>query len=186
MDDEVILQLYNERSEKALELTEEKYRGLIFSVAFRILRDADDSEECVNDVLLKAWETVPHSGVKNLGAYLTKLARNAAIDRLKYRSAEKRGAGETALIFEELEECIPSPRGGESLADELSVRELLTSFVSGLHGEERGVFLDRYFYAMTVPEIAKKRDSSEGKIAMRLLRTRKKLQKLLRKEGLRI
>ncbi len=186
MKDEGILQLYTERSERALELTEEKYRGLIFSVAFRILRDAHDSEECVNDVLLKAWEALPRTETKNLGAYLTKLARNAAIDRLKYRSAEKRGAGETALIFDELEECIPSPQGGEEFADELSVRELLTGFISGLHGEERGIFLDRYFFAMTVPEIAKKHSVSEGKIAMRLLRTRKKLQKLLRKEGFRI
>ena len=186
MNDESILQLYTERSERALELTEEKYRGLIFSVAFHILRDAHDSEECVNDVLLKAWEALPHGEVKNLGAYLTKLARNAAIDRLKYRSAEKRSAGETALIFEELEECIPSPQGGEEFADELSVRELLGGFISGLHGEERGVFLDRYFFAMTVPEIAKKRNTSEGKIAMRLLRTRKKLQKLLKKEGFQV
>lgn len=186
MDDEGILQLYTERSERALELTEEKYRGLIFSVAFHILRDAHDSEECVNDVLLKAWETLPHGGVKNLGAYLTKLARNAAIDRLKYRSAGKRSAGETALIFDELEECIPSPQGGEEFADELSVRDLLAGFISGLRGEERGVFLDRYFYAMTISEIAKKRGVSEGKIAMRLHRTRKKLQKLLRKEGFRI
>ena len=117
MNDESILQLYTERSERALELTEEKYRGLIFSVAFHIIRDAHDSEECVNDVLLKAWEALPHGEVKNLGAYLTKLARNAAIDRLKYRSAEKRSAGETALIFEELEECIPSPQGGEEFGN---------------------------------------------------------------------
>ena len=186
LDDARIIKLYRERCEEALKQTEEKYGGLIFSVAFRILASAADSEECVNDVLLKAWRSVPETEIGSLSAYLTKLARNAAIDRLKRRTADKRGAGETALILGELEECIPAPHGGDELSDDVSIRELLGRFVKTLSAEDRAVFLDRYFRALSIRETAEKHGSSEGRIAMRLSRRRKKLKRMLEKEDIRV
>ena len=182
MNDESIIELYRTRNEEAVKLTGEKYGGLIFAAANGILRDKADSDECVNDVLLKAWSSLP-ADIVSLPAYLTKLARNAALDRLRRRTAEKRSVGETALIFDELEECIPAPLGGEQLADGHALRELLGRFLEKLPRAERAVFMDRYYFALTAKEIAFKRGIPEGRIAMRLLRTRKKLKAFLEKEG---
>ena len=57
MEDAVIINLYFDRSEKAIQATEEKYSRYCFSIAWNILYDKEDSDECVNDTWLAAWSS---------------------------------------------------------------------------------------------------------------------------------
>ena len=50
MDDAQILDLYFERSERAIEETERKYGGYCFTLANAILNNRQDSEETVSDI----------------------------------------------------------------------------------------------------------------------------------------
>ena len=59
MEDAVIINLYFDRSEKAIQATEEKYSRYCFSIAWNILYDKEDSDECVNDTWLAAWSSIP-------------------------------------------------------------------------------------------------------------------------------
>lgn len=59
MEDERIVALFFERSELAIRALDDKYGALCRAVAFNILADAQDAEECVSDAYLGAWNAIP-------------------------------------------------------------------------------------------------------------------------------
>ena len=114
MDEAALLNLFAARDERAISETQQQYGGLCKRFADRILENSEDSEECVNDVLLKAWNTIPPQQPENLAAYLTTLTRHIALDRLKASRRLRRGGGQTAAVLDELSECIPAPDSVEA------------------------------------------------------------------------
>ena len=184
MDDEAILTLYNERRNEALAETEAKYGRLCYAVANRILSSPEDSEECVNDTWLHAWNAIPPEHPKIFSAWLARVTRNLAISRLRASGAAKRGGDGIPLVLDELAECIP---GGTEPERETEVRELETAvnrFLGLLKPLERDVFVARYFYGASHAELSARTGWSVGKTKTVLRRTRLKLQKHLKEEGL--
>lgn len=182
MDDSRIIELYFNRDEEAIAETARKYGAYCFAVAENILSDRSDSEECVNDTWLKAWNSIPPERPKVLRAFLCRITRNLALDRYAVLRAKKRGGGETELAIEELSECAD---GSADLFGEYARRELARSirgFVSSLPERERAVFVARYFYMESAAQIAKRFGLSENTVAPMLSRTRKKLRDHLEKE----
>ena len=59
MDDQLIIEKFRERSESAIQALSDKYGKLCYALANRILHNEQDAEECVNDTLLAAWNTIP-------------------------------------------------------------------------------------------------------------------------------
>ncbi|MBR2552363.1 MAG: RNA polymerase subunit sigma, partial [Erysipelotrichaceae bacterium] len=78
MDDYEIVELYWQRSENAIRESDRKYGRYCFKIAQNILFDRSDSEECVNDTWLRAWESMPPNRPERLGAYLGRITRNLA------------------------------------------------------------------------------------------------------------
>jgi len=184
MDDRQIIALYNERSEAALSETAKKYGRYCHTIAYNILRNEEDSEECVNDAWLRAWEAIPPQCPERLSAFLGKITRNLALNRYKHKNREKRGGGQTVLVLEELAECIPGTNSAEEAANEALLVEVLNRFLEGLPAEKRKIFMRRYWYVSSVKEIAEDFGLSESKVKMTLLRLRSKLKQTLEKEGI--
>lgn len=107
MEDNEILRLFNERDEEALRAVAEKFGRLCGSIARNILHNSEDVEECLNDTYLKAWESIPPAKPRVLSAYLAKIAKNISLNRYKSDHREKRGGGDTELVFDELAELEP-------------------------------------------------------------------------------
>ena len=59
MQDAEIVALYWERNERAIRETERQYGRYLFQIAHNILREREDSRECVNDTYLRAWNSMP-------------------------------------------------------------------------------------------------------------------------------
>lgn len=184
MDDRQIIALYNERSEAALSETAKKYGRYCRTVAYNILRNEEDSEECVNDTWMRAWESIPPRCPERLAAFLGKITRNLALNRYKHYSREKRGGGQTLLALEELTECIPATDGTEEAVEEALLVDALNRFLEGQPAEKRKVFLRRYWYLCSVKEIAEDFGLTESNVKMTLLRMRSKLKQTLEKEGI--
>ena len=72
MDDKQILDLYWERSEAAISETSKKYGKYCRYIAFNILHNDEDSEECVNDTYLRAWNSIPPNRPSVLKTFLGK------------------------------------------------------------------------------------------------------------------
>ena len=184
MDDNKIIELYWNRSEKAISETATKYGGYCYTIAYNILSNSEDSEESVNDTWLAAWNTMPPKRPKLLAAFLGKMTRYISLDRWKNRTAAKRGGGEVPLVLEELEECIS---GEDSVERECLQKEfamMMNLFLENLPETERKVFLCRYWYMDSIEDIAERFSFSESKVTSMLHRTRGKLRKMLEQEGI--
>jgi RNA polymerase sigma-70 factor (ECF subfamily) len=184
MDDQQIIDLYWARSENAISETAEKYGKYCHTIAYHILHNDEDSEECVNDTYLRAWEAMPPQRPHRLSAFLGKITRNLSLDRYKRLAAEKRGSGQVPLALDELLDCVPTGDSAEKTADDLALTESLNRFLGTLSVDSRRIFLRRYWYLTPVKEIAAEASISESKVKMSLLRSRKELKKFLEKEGI--
>ena len=183
MKDEEIVELYWERNEKALVETAAKYGYYCKKSAKNILGSADDADECFNDTLLRAWNSMPPNRPSNLKLYLAKLTRNLAYDRFRAFTAQKRGGMETALILEELNEGI-SPCDTENEISAKEIGESINRFLRSVSDRDRNVFLQRYFYVESIKLISKRNNMPVGSVSAILSRTRTKLKNHLIKEGL--
>ena len=183
MDDKRIVELFWERSESALIQTEKKYKNYIFGISRSILQRKEDVEECVNDTLNAAWNSIPPAKPDNLKVYLGRLVRNISINRyMKINAIKRRGEGD--LIFEELSEFLPDPASEYSIADEIALRDAVNYFLGTLPKLTRIVFLRRYWYFSSISEIASDYGLSTTNVKVMLHRTRTKFKKYLMKEGI--
>jgi RNA polymerase sigma-70 factor (ECF subfamily) len=159
-----------------------KYDKYLHRVAYNILYNTEDSDECVNDTYLKAWNSIPPTRPAVLKLFLAKITRNLALDRKDYNNAQKRGNGEYITPVEEIEETL----GGDNLSDlidEITLKDIINSFLEELPKETRIIFVKRYWLMDPISKIAKDLNCGESKIKMSLSRTREKLRKRLEKEG---
>lgn len=178
--DREIVEFFLERDERAVSAASSKYGKYLSAVALNVLGDRQDAEECVNDTLLKAWESIPPAEPTNLGGYLAKIAKNLSLNRLRRENTEKRG-GELTRVYEELGGCAGS--SVERSYEQKELIEAINAFLGGLAADKRDMFVLRYWYCMSVAELAERTGISENRAAVELFRTRKKLVKHLRKRG---
>ena len=182
MDDSKILDLYFERSEAAIHETDIKYGRLLRHIAYNILHTFHDSLECVDDAYMKAWETIPPERPQFFKAYLSKITRNISINR--YNANRRVSSINTGMALDELEECIPAASG--DLSDDIDLRDAINDFLASLGQTQRQIFVKRYFYMMTVREIAKDMYLTESNVKVTLMRVRDELRDHLEKAGITI
>lgn len=181
MTDHQIIDLYFQRSETAISATENTYGAYCRSIAIRILQNKEDAREVVNDTYWKVWNSIPPQCPNPLQSFLGKITRQLAINRLAQNTAQKRGGKTYALILEELTDC-----AGNTPADpteEIALRDALNTFLRQLSDKPRQIFIQRYWYMLSVAEIANETGLGQSSVKMQLLRTREKLKIYLQEEG---
>ena len=183
MTDDKIIQLFFQRKEVAIEETQKKYGSYCFKIANNILNNREDSEECLNDTWLKAWESIPPTRPAYLNLFLAKITRNFAINTYRSKHTHKSGKGEIALVLDELEECITGETDVETLYIAEELQSSINKFVRGLSEKDGNVFIRRYFYADSIKDISNRYYISENNVRVMLSRTRNKLKLRLEKEG---
>ena len=183
LDDSSITDLFFCRSEEAISRCAEKYGAYCGKICMNILCDGQDSEECLNDTWLSAWNAIPPQRPGSLGAFLGKIARNHALNRLAARTAAKR-RGDTVPL-EELGECVPDSRAADG-ADARELGRMISDFLKTQPESARRAFVCRYFYCDCVRDIAARLGFSEGKVKSLLFRTRAGLKKYLEGEGVQL
>ena len=183
MEDSQIIDLYWQRSADAIPETAGKYGAYCFTIADNILHSAEDSEACVNDTWLHAWNAMPPQRPSVLRMFLARITRNLSFDRFKARNAEKRGGGEIALVLDELGECLGGGADTEAAFEAQELRQCIRRFVRALPEREGNVLVRRYFFAEPVADIAKRYGLSENNVMVILSRTRRKLKAHLLKGG---
>ena len=183
MTDEMILALFFSRSEEAIAETEKKYGKYFRHIAKALLNSDEDAEEIVSDVYLKAWNRIPPEKPRFLKAYLGKITRSLAINRLEKNTAEKRGGGEYEAVLDELHELV-SGENGEDIHEQMALRDAMQNFLAAQPLHARRIFIIRYWYMSSITEIARDFAFSESKVKMTLLRMRESLKTFLKEEGI--
>ncbi len=184
MEDEKIVDLFWQRSDRAIAETERKYGRYCRTIACHICGMEEDAEECVNDTWFRAWNLMPDQRPTVLSAFLGRITRSISIDRIRAKNRLRRGGGEAVLTLDELEECIPGGTDPERALEEKELEKAIGRFVSTLPYTEKMIFILRYWYVAPIGEIAERLHFSEGKVKSVLFRTRRKLHTYLQEEGL--
>lgn len=184
MEDSQIVQMFMDRKEAAIEELDRKYNRYCFQIAWNILNSREDSEECVNDTWFRTWNYIPPKKPAILSSFIGKITRGLAIDRLRRKYAAKRVDMHMADVEAEtakLDSLIVNTV--EDKISEKEFYEILNGFLRQLAESDRDIFLRRYWHIDSIREIAARHGRTEGSVKNSLYRSRKKLYKLLEKEG---
>lgn len=182
MEDKKIVDLFFARSELAIAQAREKYGALCRKIAGNMLKNAEDAEECVNDTMLALWNAIPPARPQLLGAFIARITRNQAGNRLAYNTAQKRNA-QMAVSMEELSDCLAAPGTVEQEFEGRELTRVIEQFLLTLDDDSRNMFLRRYWFYDSVAEIASGFGVSKSKVKSVLFRAREKLRAHLIKEG---
>lgn len=181
MNDNEIIQLLFNKSEKAIVEINKQYGKLCHTLAFNILKNRQDAEECVNDAYLGVWNTIPPKRPNSFTAYLCRLVRNLSVNRYKYNAAEKRKTNYN-LCLEEIERYF----GTTELLEKITEKELtgyIETFLDSLTAQERFIFVRRFWYLDSYKSIAKATGLKEGALRVKMTRLKAELKKNLDKQG---
>ena len=182
MEDRSIVELYWDRSERAISETSNKYGKYCYAIAYHILADAGDADESVNDTYLGAWNAMPPHRPSVLSTFLGKITRRISINRWRERTADKRGGGQVPLALDELSEAV-SPDTPEGAVDTWELAAAIDRFLASLPEAERDLFVCRYWFLTPVAELSRRFNFSLSKTKSMLSRTRRMLKAHLEKEG---
>lgn len=176
MEDIHIINLFLERSEDAIRQVEVKYEKFCFKIAWNILYNTEDSEECVNDTWLITWNKIPPKTPTKLAAFLGKITRNLALDNFRKKNASRRADTHMMDICGEVKKLENTIK--DYVEEDIKKKEILNileKFLSDLKVGDRDIFVRRYWYMDNIKDIAKRHGCSETKIKSSLFRSRNKL-----------
>lgn len=185
LSDEAIIELYWNREERAISATDDKYGRYLFTIAYNIVKDELDCEECLNDTYLGTWNSIPPTRPNVFQVFLSKIMRNVAFDKYRKNSASKRIPSKMIISIDELDKYMIYDMSAE---DEFLIREisrLLSDYLRALPDKEEFMFVCRYYYADYISDIAKMLDMNPKTVSKALAKLRDDLKAKLEKEGYR-
>ena len=148
MNDDEIINLFLKRDENGIIELSTKYHPYCYKIAWNLLANREDAEECLNDTWFSVWSHM-------------------------------------ADVMEEMEQLNVTYTVEEQLAEK-ELMETINRFLEEMSPKDRNIFVRRYWFLDPVSAISKRHHMSAGSVKMNLYRNRKKLLKLLEKEGGRI
>ena len=185
LPDNEIIELYWQREENAIRETDKKYRTYLYTVAYNILSDRLDCEECLNDTYLGVWNQIPPKRPKAFQVFLSKITRNIALGRFRKMTAAKRIPPEMIVSLDELDNCLAAERSVEEEYDISEISRILSEYLRSLTDRQTFIFVCRYYYFDPVARIASMLHVSENTVFRDLSAIRAGLRERLEKEGFR-
>ena len=182
MKDDVLVREIWDRNQSGIAAAKQQYGPYCLQISRNILHSEQDAEECLNDALLAAWNSIPPQKPENLKTYLGKLIREIAVDRWRKNRAKKRIGPSSLVPLDELEELIGENALEETL-EEAELARAISDFLRTLPQTERCLFLRRYWYYDSIRQICSRFGFGKSKVTVSLMRTRNKLAAYLKKEG---
>ncbi len=183
MADDEIIDLYWKRDERAISETDRKYKHYLYTIAFNILHNDPDSEECLNDTYLGTWNAIPPAKPSVFQIFLSKIMRNIAVVRYKRNTADKRIPSEMTVSLDELQNYVPYTESVEHEYAVYQISRLLSSYLRSLPERRAFIFICRHYCADRIEDIARMLNISESTVMRELRTIREGLKALLIKEG---
>lgn len=175
----ILFTFTNEADRDKFHFLYERYKALMLSKAYGILKDYALAEDAVSEAYIRLYKNIHKIDDPVCAqsiAFLGMIVRNSALTILSKRNRIQAEALEDDWIG-----------GGDIEYDILSKlsQEHIYRMMERLNEEYRSVFLLKYAYDMSHREIAKMLDISENNVTVRIHRAKKKLADMLVKEGYR-
>ena len=186
MSDEQIVELYWWRDEQAIKETDIKYKTFLLSVAINIVHDMCDSEECLNDTYIGAWNAIPPAKPVMLQAFLGAIMRRTAIDRFRANNRQKRVTSEFMLSLSELEDFIADDSDMNAEIEAKELGKIISNYVRSLPNRQMYIFVSRYYIADPISTISEELGCSVSTVKREIKAIKNGLKKQLESEGYRL
>lgn len=186
LTDDEIVDLYWARDEKAIDATDKKYGKYLYTIAYNIVHDDMDCEECLNDTYLGTWNRIPPTRPTVFHVFLSKIMRNIAIDRYRQNTAAKRVPSELVVSLAELDDCMVCDPSAEEEYAISEIARVMNTYLESLSEREQLVFVCRYYYSDYIADIARMLRVSESTVRRELEKIRQNLKAALQKEGIEV
>ena len=183
LDDESIVELYWQRNEKAIEETDFKYKKYLLSIAYNVLHEPLDCEECLNDTYLGAWNAIPPTRPNVLKAFLTVVVRRIAIKRYHRNLKKNSVPSELTVSLSELEDFIIGDEDISTDFDAARLGRVISDFVRSLSERRQFIFVSRYYASEPIDSIASDLNLSRSMINKELAAIKTALREKLESEG---
>lgn len=183
LQDDEIIELYWNRDETAITATDDKYGRYLFAIAYNVLHDRMDCEECLDDTYLSTWNLIPPKRPNVFQVFLSRITRNIAIDKYRMSTAEKRIPSELTVSLNELGDCIPSVDTLEQQYRAHEIGNVLNSYLRTLSRRSLTIFISRYYFADSIADIAAMLKVNESTVFRALTKIRQGLKERLIQEG---
>ena len=183
LDDESIVELYWQRNEKAIEETDFKYKKYLLSIAYNVLHEPLDCEECLNDTYLGAWNAIPPTRPNVLKAFLTVVVRRIAIKRYHRNLKQSSVPSELTVSLSELEDFIIGDEDISTDFDAARLGRVISDFVRSLSERRQFIFVSRYYASEPIDSIASDLNLSRSMINKELAAIKTALREKLESEG---
>lgn len=179
LTDEQIIDLYWGREERAITETDFKYGQFLYRIAMNILADRCDSEECQNDTYLHTWNAIPPARPTAFRVFLARITRNLSINRYKEKNAQKRVPSHLTVALDEV--CLTEVPED---ADVATLGRLINEYLRTLGSNARYIFIERYYFAVSVKNIAAALQMTESNVYKQLMQLKCGLREYLSKGGI--
>lgn len=156
MDDGEIIALLFDRKDDGIKELKRSYGALIRSVAYGVLGSKDDAEECENETYHAVWKKIPPERPDNLRAYTVGIARHIALDKFRASHRNKRVSSDMTDALDDLGEVLTDDWSPEDGAVEEELKNEINRFLSECDADTRVFFVLRYYYCLSLPNIAAK------------------------------
>ena len=183
LEDDEIIELYWQRNEAAIAETDLKYRKYLFIIAYNILNEKLDCEECLNDTYLGAWNAIPPTRPNVLKAFLTTIIRRTAMKRYQHKNRQRAVPSEMTVSLSELEAFVSGDGDVGADFDAERLGKIISDFVRSLGKRRQFIFMSRYYAADSIDVIARDLKLSRSMINKELAAIRSDLAETLEKEG---
>lgn len=181
-DDNELIGRLRASDSQAMEVLYDRYAGLVYSVAFKILQNNSDAEELTQDVFITLWQRDNYQSERgSLKSFLGLLTRHRAIDKLRKRNTTQKFLDRWQLnIYESSSTTLPLEE-----AKSLEQQKQLQKALSLLPSEQRQILMMNFFEGLSRAQIAEKLNLPVGTVKSRVRLAFVKLKKLLleKKQG---
>lgn len=184
LSDEQIIDLYFAREERAIAETNAKYGAYLHTVAFNILSNEQDAEECLQDTYLRVWNAVPPERPQIFPAFLVKITRNLSLHRYEREHRQKRVPMGACVPLEEVQEFLPGTCDADAELHSMSVMAVINAYLQSTTKRRLYIFISRYFFSLSVSQIAKRLCCSQTLVRREIAAIRRELRERLQEEGI--
>ena len=184
ISDDEIVRLYWERNELAINQTDIKYGQFLLRIARNILHDNSDCEECQNDTYYGIWNSIPPNKPKVFPAYITKIMRNTAIDKLKERTRKKQIPTDMKIPIEELEFTLSDCGSPETEYSAKELGDIINKYLFTLSPRQQYVFIGRFYICDTLEVIASELDVNVSTVQRETEKIKQGLKSYLERNGI--
>jgi RNA polymerase sigma-70 factor, ECF subfamily len=174
--------------ESALGALYDRWSPLVHSVVARIVGDADDAEELVEEAFLQAWRQAGrYEGTRGgVSTWLVVIARSRALDRVRLAGHKRAAAAEPLENAESAGSLLPDTHTPLAAAELAETRQIVHAAMEKLPPDQRETLEMAYFKGMSQSEIAEATGQPLGTVKTRCRLGLQKLREalsVLREDG---